>query len=63
MIANLQEAFKELVDESDWMDEKTKEVAIEKVYFNYDSYQLLHVKDFVCFLIISYKVIMIKYQF
>ncbi|VDM92106.1 unnamed protein product, partial [Litomosoides sigmodontis] len=31
MIANLQEAFKELVDESDWMDEKTKEVAIEKV--------------------------------
>ncbi|VBB25341.1 unnamed protein product [Acanthocheilonema viteae] len=30
MIANLQEAFKELVDESDWMDEKTKKVAIEK---------------------------------
>uniref|UniRef100_A0A0R3RHK8 Neprilysin-2 n=1 Tax=Elaeophora elaphi TaxID=1147741 RepID=A0A0R3RHK8_9BILA len=30
MIANLQEAFKELVDESDWMDEGTKKVAIEK---------------------------------
>ncbi|KAK6104828.1 Peptidase M13 family protein [Brugia pahangi] len=30
MIANLQEAFKELVDESDWMDEETKKVAIEK---------------------------------
>uniref|UniRef100_A0A1I8EHB1 Peptidase_M13_N domain-containing protein n=1 Tax=Wuchereria bancrofti TaxID=6293 RepID=A0A1I8EHB1_WUCBA len=32
MIANLQEAFKELVDENDWMDKETKKVAIEKVY-------------------------------
>uniref|UniRef100_A0A1I7VFX0 Peptidase_M13_N domain-containing protein n=3 Tax=Loa loa TaxID=7209 RepID=A0A1I7VFX0_LOALO len=31
MIANLQEAFKELVDENDWMDEETKKVAVEKV--------------------------------
>lgn len=31
MIANLQEAFKELVDESDWMDEQTKKVAVQKV--------------------------------
>ncbi|EFO14278.2 hypothetical protein LOAG_14244 [Loa loa] len=30
MIANLQEAFKELVDENDWMDEETKKVAVEK---------------------------------
>ncbi|MCP9263941.1 Neprilysin-11 [Dirofilaria immitis] len=30
MIANLQEAFKELVDESDWMDDKTKKVAVQK---------------------------------
>lgn len=30
MIANLQEAFKELVDESDWMDVQTKKVAVQK---------------------------------
>lgn len=31
MIANLREAFKELVTENDWMDEETKKVAVEKV--------------------------------
>ncbi|VDN52138.1 unnamed protein product [Dracunculus medinensis] len=30
MIANLREAFKELVTENDWMDEETKKVAVEK---------------------------------
>lgn len=39
MIANLQEAFKELVDESDWMDEETKKVAIEKVSFDFNFYR------------------------
>lgn len=33
MFANLQDAFKELVNENDWMDEETKKVAIEKVPF------------------------------
>uniref|UniRef100_A0A0M3HFQ5 Peptidase_M13_N domain-containing protein n=1 Tax=Ascaris lumbricoides TaxID=6252 RepID=A0A0M3HFQ5_ASCLU len=30
MIANLREAFKELVADNDWMDSATKKVAIEK---------------------------------
>ena len=41
MIHNIREAFTEILEDSDWMDDATKAVAKEKVSFNVSTESLL----------------------